>query len=192
MTVAADRSDSVMRSTVSEGLGPLDLLYERYRALAFSVAMLVTQDGPLAEDAVQEAFLGVWRNPSNYDTRRGSVRVWLMTIVHHRAVDTLRRRKAIHELPDEDALPPRFHTPDVWDEVDATLDAAAVRRAMASLSSVQRVAIELAYYGGLTQAEIAERTGVPLGTVKSRVRTGLLVMRAHLRNHVAEAPARLP
>ncbi len=184
MPVDIDSSDADLVFAMPAGLKALDLLYERYRSVAFSVAMRITQDRSLAEDAVQEAFLGVWRRASSYDTRRGSVRVWLLTIVHHRAIDTLRRRKPTQALPDQDvALPTRLHAPDVWSEVSAHLDATTVRRAMATLSNEQRTAIELAYFGGLTQVEIAERTDAPLGTVKSRVRTGLLALREQLQVH---------
>lgn len=190
MSVVAQSSDAELLHAMSDGLDALDVLYERYRALAFSIAIRITQDASLAEDAVQEAFLGVWRNASTYDVKRGSVRVWLLTVVHHRAVDALRRRKPTSPLPDQDLpLPTRLHAPDVWDEVAAGLDAAAVRRAMATLSNVQRVAIEMAYFGGLTQAEIAEQTDAPLGTVKSRIRTGLLAMRMHLYSHMPEGSA---
>lgn len=186
MPVDIDSSDADLLLAMPAGLEGLDLLYERYRSMAFSVAMRITHDRSLAEDAVQEAFLGIWRHSSSFDTRRGSVRVWLLTIVHHRAIDTLRRRKPTQALPDQDvALPTVFQAPDVWSEVSAHLDAVTVRRAMATLSNEQRTAIELAYFGGLTQVEIAEQTDAPLGTVKSRVRNGLLAMREHLLDHVA-------
>ncbi|HEX5149684.1 MAG TPA: sigma-70 family RNA polymerase sigma factor, partial [Candidatus Limnocylindrales bacterium] len=102
-------------------------------------------------------------------------------IVHHRAIDAIRRRRPTTELPDIDAgLPDALTLPDVWAEVSASLDSATVRAALAALSDVQREALELAYFGGLTQQEIAERTGTPLGTVKSRMRLGLLAMRRSL------------
>ncbi len=186
MPVDIGSSDADLLRAVPDGLGALDMLYERYRALALSVANRITHDASLAEDAVQEAFLGVWRNASRYEADRGSVRVWLLTVVHHRAVDALRRRRPMAALPDQDgALPARFRAPDVWTEVVSTADAVAVRHALSGLPGVQRVAIELAYFGGLTQVEIAERTDAPLGTVKSRVRNGLLAMREQLRGHVS-------
>jgi RNA polymerase sigma-70 factor (ECF subfamily) len=112
---------------------------------------------------------------------RGSVKTWLLSIVHHRAIDAIRRRRPTSELPEIDAgLPEALTLPDVWGEVSANLDAESVRRALVTLSDVQREALELAYFGGLTQQEIAERTGTPLGTVKSRMRLGLLAMRRSL------------
>jgi RNA polymerase sigma-70 factor (ECF subfamily) len=109
------------------------------------------------------------------------VKTWLLSIVHHRAIDAVRRRRPTTELPEREAVPPAaLRLPDVWAEVAAKLDAETVRDVLAVLSDVQREAIELAYFGGLTQAEIAERTGSPLGTVKSRMRLGLLAMRRAL------------
>jgi RNA polymerase sigma-70 factor (ECF subfamily) len=112
---------------------------------------------------------------------RGSVKTWLLSIVHHRAIDAIRRRRPTTALPDaETVLPAALTLPDVWAEVSASLDADTVRSALKALSDVQREALELAYFGGLTQTEIAERTGAPLGTVKSRMRLGLLAMRQRL------------
>jgi RNA polymerase sigma-70 factor (ECF subfamily) len=105
-----------------------------------------------------------------------------MAITHHRAVDAIRRRRPTVELPEPEMPPPAALTmPDIWEEVAGRLDSATIRSAMARLSDVQRQAIELAYFGGLTQQEIAERTSAPLGTVKSRVRLGLLALRDELR-----------
>ena len=149
--------------------------------MAYSIAYRITNDATLAEDVVQEAFLGVWRNASRYVEGRGSVKTWLLSIVHHRAIDAVRRRRATVDLPErDDSPPPAMRLPDVWGEVSSNLDADEVRAALASLSDVQREALELAYFGGLTQTEIAERTGTPLGTVKSRMRLGLLAMREML------------
>jgi RNA polymerase sigma-70 factor (ECF subfamily) len=109
------------------------------------------------------------------------VKTWLLSIVHHRAIDAIRRRKPTSELPEREDVPPvELRLPDIWAEVSANLDADAVRGAMAVLSDVQRQAIELAYFGGLTQQEIAVRMDTPLGTVKSRMRLGLLAMRRAL------------
>jgi RNA polymerase sigma-70 factor (ECF subfamily) len=146
--------------------------------MAYSIAYRITNDATLAEDVVQDAFLGAWRNAARYIEGRGSVKTWLLSIVHHRAIDAVRRRRPTSELPDREAVPPaELRLPDVWAEVSSKLDAATVRDAMAILSDVQREAIELAYFGGLTQVEVAERTATPLGTVKSRMRLGLLAMR---------------
>jgi RNA polymerase sigma-70 factor (ECF subfamily) len=177
-----DDADRAVLALVTAGqLDALQELYDRYRTMAYSIALRITSDASLAEDVVQDAFLGVWRNASRYVEGRGSVKTWLLSIVHHRAVDAVRRRRPTTELPErEDVPPPALQMPDLWDDVAAGLDRAAIARALTKLSDVQREAIELAYWGGLTQQEIAERTGTPLGTVKSRVRLGLLALRAAL------------
>jgi RNA polymerase sigma-70 factor (ECF subfamily) len=176
----ADRTDrATMERLASGDLGALDGLYEQYGAMAFSIAYRITGDRTAAEDVVQEAFLGAWRNAGRYVDARGTVRTWLLSIVHHRAIDAVRRRRPASELPETDAgLPQALTLPDTWAEVSDRLDRDDVLAALATLSDVQREAIELAYFGGLTQTEIAERTGVPLGTVKGRMRLGLSALRA--------------
>jgi RNA polymerase sigma-70 factor, ECF subfamily len=174
-----DEADRAALNRIAGGeLDALDELYERYKTMAYSIALRITNDTSLAEDVVQDAFLGAWRNAGRYLEGRGSVKTWLLAIVHHRAIDAVRRRRPATDLPDrDDAPPPELRLPDVWSEVAANLDAAAVRSALAALTDVQREAIELAYFGGLTQVEIAEQTRTPLGTVKSRMRLGLMAMR---------------
>jgi RNA polymerase sigma-70 factor, ECF subfamily len=172
-------------------LGALDRLYEQYGAMAFSIAYRITGDRSAAEDVVQDAFLGAWRNAARYADSRGSVRTWLLSIVHHRAVDTLRRRRPTVGLPDsEGMLPDTLTLPDTWADVELRLDREAVLAALAGLSEVQRQAIELAYFAGLTQTEIAERTNAPLGTVKGRLRLGLQGLRAALLPLGTEGPDR--
>ena len=106
------------------------------------------------------------------------MKTWLLSIVHHRAIDAIRRRRPTVELPDaEEPSPSALTLPDIWPEVAAGLDRETVMDALDALTDVQREAIELAYFGGLTQQEIAVRTNTPLGTVKSRIRLGLLAMR---------------
>jgi RNA polymerase sigma-70 factor (ECF subfamily) len=178
----ADEADRAVLARISGGeLAALEDLYDRYKTMAYSIAYRITNDATLAEDVVQDAFLGAWRNAARYVEGRGSVKTWLLSIVHHRAIDAIRRRRPTAELPEIDAgLPEALTLPDVWAEVSASLDAVTVREALVALSDVQREALELAYFGGLTQQEIAERTGTPLGTVKSRMRLGLLAMRRSL------------
>ena len=180
---SADDADRAVLMRLADGeLDALEHLYDRYKTMAYSIAYRITNDPTLAEDVVQEAFLGAWRNAARYIEGRGSVKTWLLSIVHHRAIDAVRRRRPTTELPDptEAAVPAALTMPDVWAEVSASLDGDTVRDALAGLSDVQRQAIEMAYFGGLTQLEIAERTGTPLGTVKSRMRLGLLAMRRAL------------
>jgi RNA polymerase sigma-70 factor (ECF subfamily) len=156
--------------------------------MAYSIALRITKDAAVAEDVVQDAFVGAWRNAARYMPDRGSVRTWLLSIVHHRAVDTLRRRRTTTDLPDADTPPPDSMTlPDVWPEVAGRLLRLEILQALRTLSDVQREALELAYFGGLTQQEIARKTGAPLGTVKSRMRLGLLAMRRALVGAGADA-----
>ena len=178
----ADDADQATLARIAGGqLDALEELYERYRTMAYSIALRITADAALAEDVVQDAFLGAWRNAARYAKGRGSVKTWLLAIVHHRAIDALRRRRPTSELPDREAVPPLALTlPDIWPEVSAALDRDTVQGALRAIPDVQREAIELAYFGGLTQQEIAARTGIPLGTVKSRMRLGLLAMRRNL------------
>jgi RNA polymerase sigma factor (sigma-70 family) len=183
-----DDADRAVLVRLGDGeLDALEDLYDRYKTMAYSIAYRITNDAALAEDVVQEAFLGVWRNAARYAEGRGSVKTWLLAIVHHRAIDAVRRRRPTSELPDTSdvAVPPALTLPDVWAEVSAGLDAETVRAAIAELSDVQREAIELAYFGGLTQQEIAARTATPLGTVKSRMRLGLLALRRTLEGGTA-------
>ncbi|HEY8819108.1 MAG TPA: sigma-70 family RNA polymerase sigma factor, partial [Candidatus Limnocylindrales bacterium] len=177
-----DEADRAVLARLADGeLDALEDLYDRYKTMAYSIAYRITNDATLAEDVVQDAFLGAWRNAARYIEGRGSVKTWLLSIVHHRAIDAVRRRRPTSELPDLELPPPAaFTLPDVWADVAAILDAETVRAALGALSDVQREAIELAYFGGMTQQEIADRTATPLGTVKSRMRLGLLAMRRNL------------
>ena len=159
--------------------GEIEILYDRYGAMAFALAYRITSDSALAEDVVQDAFVGAWRNAARYEQGRGSVKTWLMSIVHHRAIDATRRRRPTTELPEPEAgpTPGPLTEPDLWPEVAGRLDRDRVTAALGTLSDVQREALELGFFGGLTQQEIADRTGTPLGTVKSRMRLGLLSLR---------------
>src|SRR5688572_16638519 len=167
---AADDADRAVLARVAAGqLDALQDLYDTYRTMAYSIALRITNDAGTAEDVVQEAFLGAWRNAARYAEGRGSVKTWLLAIVHHRAVDAVRRRRPTTDLPGREETPPAALTlPDVWAEVAGRLDRDEVRAALGSISEAQRETLELAYFGGLTQQEIAARTGTPLGTVKSR------------------------
>ncbi|MBI3750146.1 MAG: sigma-70 family RNA polymerase sigma factor [Chloroflexi bacterium] len=186
MTADPDDRDQADLARLERGeLEALEGLYGRHGTMAYSIALRITGDAGTAEDVVQEAFLGVWRNAGRYEPGRGSVRTWLMAIVHHRAIDSLRRRRATVALPEgtDGTTPAVLALPDVWNEVAAGLDRDAVQSALGSIPTRQREALELAYFAGLTQVEIAERLGLPLGTVKSRMRLGLLALRAELVGH---------
>ncbi|HEX5479907.1 MAG TPA: sigma-70 family RNA polymerase sigma factor [Dehalococcoidia bacterium] len=162
-------------------------LYDRYGGAAYGLAYRITGDGPSSEDVVQDAFVALWKQARRFDPQRGQVRSWLMTIVHHRAIDLVRRRsgRAERALPDG---PDEFiGTRDRPEEIaEWTLEAEAVRGAVRLLPEDQRRAVELAYFEGLTYVEIAESVGVPLGTVKSRLRLALEKLRVSLRGVVFE------
>ena len=171
--------------------GAIAVLYDRYRGLMYGLATRITGDQALAQDVLQDAFVGIWKNAARFSSARASARTWILSITHHRAVDAVRRRRPTMELPDAELPPPvQLTVPDVWGDVAQRLDGEAVKAALETLSGVQREAIELAYFGGLTQQEIADRTGAPLGTVKSRVRLGLLQLRGALEGEEAPGAAR--
>jgi RNA polymerase sigma factor (sigma-70 family) len=153
-------------------------LFERYAGTAKALALRVVRQPNLAEDIVQEAFTSVWRDPAGYDPERGSVRAWLMGTVHHRAVDLVRREEAHRRRADSAVVELREDVGDPADDVAVELDRPGERRAvleaLAQLPPEQRDVITMMYLDGLSQSAIAERTGLPLGTVKSRT---LLAMR---------------
>jgi RNA polymerase sigma-70 factor (ECF subfamily) len=156
-------------------------LYDRHQGTMYGLAMRITNDPGLAQDVVQEAMLGVWRNATRFDASRAKARTWMLALVHHRAIDVVRRRRASVALPDPDVSPPAaLVVPDIWDDVVGRLDAGALRAALARVPAAQREVLDLAYFVGRTQQEIASQLGIPLGTVKSRVRLGLLALRAEL------------
>ncbi|MBS1871313.1 MAG: sigma-70 family RNA polymerase sigma factor [Actinobacteria bacterium] len=159
-----------------------EVVYDRHAGAAFSLAYRMCGARQLAEEVVQEAFLSIWRSGARYDRRRGSVRTWILGIAHHRAIDVLRRGvvQDRHRASDE-GLEERFEANDRTDvEVARREEALEVRGALDGLPDEQRRAIELAYYGGFTQSEIAEMLGVPIGTVKGRMRLGMEKMRDRL------------
>ncbi|MBA3780062.1 MAG: sigma-70 family RNA polymerase sigma factor, partial [Chloroflexi bacterium] len=134
------QSDEQLVDRAAQGEGTaLEMLYDRYKTMTYSLALRITSDPSLAEDAVQEAFLGVWRNASRYSAGRASARTWIMAITHHRAIDVLRRRRPTSELPETDMpAPAGLVMPDVWPEVAGRLDRQAIVAAMSRLSEVQR------------------------------------------------------
>lgn len=161
----------------------LALLYDRYSGLAYGIALRVLGDPGRAEDAVQEAFLNVWNRAGAFDPARGSLRSWLLTAVRNRSIDYLRGRGA-HERREQDLEPVIAMvgaSSDPWHEVSLKLERDAVREALTSLPPEQRQAVELAYFGGYSQTEIADLTRVPLGTVKGRLRLALEKLSSYLR-----------
>ncbi len=153
-------------------------LYDRVGGIAYGLAYRVLRDESLAEDAVQEAFLGLWRAAATFIPERAKASTWILTLVHRRAVDLVRREERRRAEPLDEA--PETATGSAEDSAWLHLERERVQEALRRLPDQQREAIELAYWGGLTQQEIAARTGAPLGTVKSRVRLGLLALREAL------------
>ena len=169
---AREPSDEQVLEAVGRGDDDaLGVLYDRFGRLAYRLAFRILRDRALAEDAVQEAFLAVWRSADAYKRERAKPSTWILTVVHRRAVDLVRREQSRRGEPLEVAPEPVSGPADE----DAVLRdrRAAVQAALTELPGEQRQALELAYYGGLTQSELAERLGVPLGTVKSRMFAGL-------------------
>lgn len=168
--------DRALVARVSEGDGgALEALYARYGRACYGLARRVLVDEQLAQDAVQEVFLTVWRDAHRFDAARGGFSSWLLSMTHHKAVDAVRReqnlrkrRTAVEVLEDRYADGPEVH-----EEVWSTVRRSRVREAMAALPEAQREALVLAYFGGYTQREIAGITQTPLGTVKTRMLTGM-------------------
>ncbi len=170
-----ERDDgAVLESIAKSDPDALVMLYDRYGRLAFGLAYRILGDAATAEEVVQDAFMNVWRKAESFDAERGNTRTWLLSIVRNRAIDQLRGRygRQRDEI-DFEKLEPVLSGQDLWTEVVRGLRAEAVRGAIIDLPDEQRSAIELAYFEGLTHREIAEKTGIPLGTIKSRLRLGL-------------------
>lgn len=159
-----------------------ELLYDRHGGAAFSLAYRMVGKRSMAEDVTQEAFLSIWRSRARYDPLRGSVRTWVLGIVHNRTIDAL-RRGSVHDRRREtlDGVHERHESPDRTDvEVARREEARSVRSALDTLPEDQRRTIELAYFSGFSHSQIAELLGEPIGTVKGRMRLGLTKLRHQL------------
>jgi RNA polymerase sigma-70 factor, ECF subfamily len=159
-----------------------EIIYERHSAAAFSLAYRMMGSRSGAEDVTQDAFLSMWRSGARYDRSRGSVRTWVLGIVHHRAIDAL-RRATVHDRrrSSDEGIEERFEAAERTDvEAARREEAGTVRVAMGSLPADQCQVIELAYFGGFTHTEIADMLEAPVGTIKGRMRLGLKKMRAQL------------
>jgi len=159
-----------------------EVIFDRHADAAFSLAYRMCARRAMAEDIVQEAFLSLWRSGARYDRARGSVRSWVLSAVHNRAIDAFRREvaKGGRDVRDE-GVAERLPAGDRTDtEVERRDEAQRVRRALAELPEDQRRVIELAYFGGFSHSQIAEMLALPVGTVKGRMRLGLMKMRLSL------------
>jgi RNA polymerase sigma-70 factor (ECF subfamily) len=174
MTPGFDDREALSRVAGRDSSG-LEWLYDRYATLVYSLALRIVRDAGDAEDVTQEVFAQVWTQAGRFDASRGAVAAWLTVIARSRALDRLRRRSAAPQAAAGDDRLANIQDPAPsveWMAANAE-QVRAAHDALASLPAEQRAALELAYYEGLTQSEIAERTATPLGTVKTRIRTGL-------------------
>jgi RNA polymerase sigma factor (sigma-70 family) len=183
----AHLSDEALVALVARGdEGALAELYDRVSRIAYGLALRVLRDERHAEDAVQEAFLQVWRNAASFRAERAKASSWILTLVHRRAVDLVRReeRRAVEPLTEDTEL---AQAPEATEEAAwLRFERERVQSALRLLPDTQREALELAYYGGFSQSELAERLGVPLGTVKSRMFAGLARLRELLDDSAQE------
>lgn len=171
-------SDEALLSAVSGGdAEALESLYTRYHRLLYSLTYRMVADHQIAEDLLQDAFIAVWRRSDTYSPQAGAARGWLISILHHRTIDhlrKLRRRHCFQEGPlDEAELDEKVGVTDVWEAAWHNVRSDQVRAALLTIPPEQRQVIELAYFQGRTHMEIAVSTQVPLGTVKARIRLGL-------------------
>ena len=183
-------ADEELMDLVREGdASAFSAIYDRHSTAAFSLAYRMVGKRNAAEDVVQEAFISLWKTGARYDSSRGSVRTWVLGIVHNRAIDGLRRSN-VHDKrrASDEGIEERFAAPERTDaEVARRDEAGEVRAALGVLPADQLKVIELAYFGGFTHSEIAEMLETPLGTVKGRMRLGLEKLRGVLGEGVAEA-----
>lgn len=181
--VLRHRSDADLMTLAKDGSADaFEVIYERHSVAAYSLAYRVCGTRGVAEDAVQDAFLSLWRNRDRFAPERGEPRSWLLGIVHNCAIDRL-RRGATHQTrrASSDGLEQRLEDPERTDELVAQREQAGeVRAALEALPPEQREVVELAYYGGLSHREIASTLGAPVGTIKGRMRLALLKLQTQL------------
>jgi len=151
-------------------------LYDRYSSIVYSVALRVLGDTGAAEDVLQDVFMQLWRNPGAFDSSRGSLPAWLAVITRNRAIDALRKRRPEDDIADTIVS----LEPDLAGEAERARAMDKIRGTLGTMPAAQRTALELAFFEGLTHSEIAQKTGEPLGTIKTRIRAGLLALRKAL------------
>lgn len=179
-------SDETLMHAISSGaVWAMEALYQRYHHILYSFAYRIVTDHQIVEDLLQESFFAVWRRATSYSSQSGEVRSWLISIVHHRAIDylrTLRSRAQFTRIPlDEVDLDSSVASPDVWDQAWQSTQRIQVQEALMTIPKEQRMVIELAYFQGWTHSEIAKGCQLPLGTVKARMRLGLIHLKRALQ-----------
>jgi RNA polymerase sigma-70 factor (ECF subfamily) len=181
MSPAALEDAELLQRVGTGDEGAIEALYERYGGSCYRLARRILDDAQLAEDVVQQVFLALWQG-TGYDPRRGAVSTWLLSMTHHKAVDSVRREgnRRRRTASDQALLEQAAAGPGPEDEAWARWRAERTREALRTLPAEQREVLLLAYYGGYTQREIADMTGLPLGTVKSRTLGAMRRMRGHL------------
>ncbi|CAB4364851.1 MAG: sigma-70 family RNA polymerase sigma factor [Actinobacteria bacterium] len=155
-------------------------LYDHLAAMVYGVVLRVLRDPAQSEEVAQEVFLELWRSATRFDRSKASVRTWASTVAHRRAVDRVRSEQASRERDDREAAHVATPADTVGAEVESSIDQLRVRKALAALTESQRQAVELAYFGGNTYREVAALLGVPEGTVKTRIRDGMIKLRDEL------------
>jgi RNA polymerase sigma-70 factor (ECF subfamily) len=168
--------DALITRVAGGDASAFSVLYDQTSAMVYGLALRVVRSEALAEEVTQEVFLQVWRQSSGFDRGRGSAKTWIATLAHRRAVDAVRRSQSARDR--ESKVPADPPAADVAEAAIATDDRDRVRAALAALTDLQLQVIEMAYFGGLTYREVAERLDTPLATVKTRIRDGLARMRA--------------
>ncbi len=188
LLVLAD--EELMQLAADGEVRAFEAIFDRHAAVAYSLAARVCGKRAMVEDVIQDAFLSLWRGSAHYDAGRGSVRSWVLSVVHNRSIDALRRARVrdARDARDPD-IPERLPGPDRTEaEVIRRDEAGRVRTALAGLPPQQRQVIELAYFRGLTHREIAETLALPPGTVKGRIRLGMQKLRELLEPEGPQDP----
>jgi RNA polymerase sigma-70 factor (ECF subfamily) len=172
-----ESDDSLLRRVSEQDQSAMAKLFDRYGGMVYSVALRVLRDTGSAEDLLQEVFFQLWRNPTSFVSSRGSLGAWLLVVARNRAIDILRRRRPMESVEDH----PLSSRENLASDVERSAMMQKVRSVLTVLPPEQRNAVELAYFEGLSQTEIADRTGDPLGTVKTRIRLALISLRKALQ-----------